>query len=319
MKAAVYNSYGPPHVVALADLEIPVPKPDEILIRVRATTVNRTDTGIRSAVYVVSRLFSGIIRPKFPVLGNEFAGDVVSTGEKVKEFKEGDRVFGYNDTSFGGHAEYLSIRENDAVDHIPDNLSYREAAPLTEGAHYALCNIRAARVKAGQNVMVYGATGAIGSAAVQLLHYFGAHVTAVCHTKHVELVASLGADRVVDYVSEDFTATDRRFDFVFDAVGKISFGQCKRILNPEGIYVSTEPGKNGENIYLALIKKFSTGKRVIFPIPSISKHDVTFLGELAKKGIFKPVIDRSYRLDEIVEAHQYVETGQKTGNVVILP
>ncbi len=319
MKAAVYNSYGPPHVVKLADLDVPVPKPDEMLIKVQATTVNRTDTGFRSAEYVVSRLFSGIIRPKFPVLGNEFAGYVVSKGAEVKEFKEGDRVFGYNDISFGAHAEYMTISENKAVALIPENLSYQEAAPLTEGAHYALCNIRAAKVKPGQDVLVYGATGAIGSAAVQLLHYFGARVTAVCHTKHVKLVASLGPDRVVDYVNEDFTATERRFDFIFDAVGKSSFDQCKRILKPKGIYVSTEPGKNGENIYLAILKKFSGGKRVIFPIPSITTHDVIFLGELAKKGIFKPLIDRHYRLDEIVEAHQYVETGQKTGNVVIIP
>ncbi|ODS81630.1 MAG: NADPH:quinone oxidoreductase [Cytophagaceae bacterium SCN 52-12] len=319
MKAAVYNSYGPPHVVKLADLDVPVPKPSEMLIKVEATTVNRTDTGFRSAEYVVSRLFSGIIRPKFPVLGNEFAGYVVKAGAEVKEFKEGDRVFGYNDASFGAHAEYITVGENDAVALIPDNLSYREAAPLTEGAHYALCDIRAAKVRPGQDVLVYGATGAIGSAAVQLLRYFGAGVTAVCHTKHVGLVASLGADKVIDYVNEDFTATEQRFDFIFDAVGKSSFGQCKRILKPKGIYVSTEPGKNGENIYLAILKKFSGGKRVIFPIPSITRHDVIFLGELAKKGIFKPLIDRQYRLDEIVEAHRYVETGQKTGNVVILP
>lgn len=319
MKAAVYNSYGPPHVVKLTDLEVPVPKPGEILIKVQATTVNRTDTGFRSAEYVVSRLFSGIIRPKSPVLGNEFAGYVVSKGDSVKEFKEGDKVFGYNDISFGAHAEYMTIGENNAVALIPGNLSYLEAAPLTEGAHYALCDIRAAKVKPGQDVLVYGATGAIGSAAVQLLHYFGARVTAVCHTKHVKLIASLGPDRVVDYVNEDFTATERRFDFVFDAVGKSSFGQCKPILKPKGIYVSTEPGKNGENIYLAILKKFSRGKRVLFPIPAISRHDVIFLGELAKKGLFKPLIDRHYPLDEIVEAHRYVETGQKTGNVIIVP
>ncbi len=319
MKAAVYSSYGPPDVVTLTNLEIPVPGPDEILIRVQASTVNRTDTGFRSAEYVVSRLFSGIIKPKFPVLGNEYAGYVVNTGSKVKEFKEGDRVFGYNDTSFGAHAEYMTISENSAVTLIPRSLSYAEAAPLTEGAHYALCNIRAAGVKAGQDVLVYGATGAIGSAAVQLLHYFGARVTAVCHTKYVKLVASLGADHVIDYASEDFTATERRFDFVFDAVGKSSFSQCKSIMKPKGIYVSTELGKNGENIYLALLCKFSGGKRVIFPIPSISVHDVIFLGELAKKGIFKPLIDRQYNLDEIVEAHRYVETGQKTGNVLLFP
>ncbi|WP_229236088.1 NAD(P)-dependent alcohol dehydrogenase [Dyadobacter tibetensis] len=200
---------------------------------------------------------------------------------------------------------------------MPDNLSFEEAAALTEGAHYALVDIRAAKVERGQNVLVYGATGAIGSAAVQLLKHFGATVTAVCNTKNVGLVKSLGADTVIDYQTQDFTKAEDRFDFIFDAVGKSSFGQCKPLLTKKGIYISTELGRNGENLFLAVTTPIGGGKRLLFPIPSISKQDVVFLKELVEKGEYKPVIDRHYHLDQIVEAYKYVETGQKTGNVVI--
>lgn len=319
MKAAVYHSYGPPEVVRLTQLEIPTPKPNEIQVKVQASTVNRTDAGFRSAEYVVSRLFSGIFKPKYPVLGSEFAGIVTAKGAGVNEFAIGDRVYGYDDVRFGGHAEYLTIGEDKAVAKIPASLTFSEAAPLTEGAHYALCNIRAAKVEAGDDVLVYGATGAIGSAAVQLLKHFGANVTAVCHTRHMRIVASLGSDEVIDYTVGDFTDTSKRFDFVFDAVGKTSFGKCKKILKPKGIYVSTELGRNGENIYLSILKKFSSGKRIIFPIPFSSKGDVRLLGKLAESGAFRPLIDRTYALDDIVAAHRYVETGQKVGNVIVIP
>jgi NADPH:quinone reductase-like Zn-dependent oxidoreductase len=200
---------------------------------------------------------------------------------------------------------------------MPDNLSFDEAAALTEGAHYALVDIRAAKVEKGQNVLVYGATGAIGSAAVQLLKHFGATVTAVCNTKNLGLVKSLGADTIIDYQTQDFTKTVDKFEFIFDAVGKSSFGACKPLLTEKGIYISTELGKNGENLLLALTTAFSGGKKLLFPIPSISKQDVLFLKELAETGEFKPVIDRHYNLDQIVEAYKYVESGQKTGNVVL--
>lgn len=319
MKAAVYRSYGPPEVIQLTDMDIPVLKSNEILVKVYAATLNRTDCGFRSAEYVVSRLFSGLLRPNFPVLGNEFAGQVTGIGSDVTEFKVGDRVFGYDDHAFGAHAEYKTIKEKGAVSLIPSNLTYEQAAPLTEGAHYALSNIRAAKVQPGHHVLVYGATGAIGSAAVQLLNYFGAHVTAVCATPHTELVKSLGAGEVIDYLNQDFTALPRKFDFIFDAVGKSSFGECSPLLKPNGIYISTELGKNGENIYLAILHKFSKGKRVLFPIPGSSKSDIVFLGELAGKGIFRPLTDRTYPLSQIVDAYRYVETGQKRGNVILLP
>lgn len=317
MKAAVHTQYGPPEVVRVLEVAKPVPKENEILVKVYASTVNRTDSGFRSAEYFISRFWSGLFKPNYQTLGCEFAGVVEEVGKLVTTFKSGDKIFGYNDKTCGGHGEYLTIAETDAVTTMPNNMNFEQAAALTEGAHYALVDIRATQVERGQNVLVYGATGAIGSAAVQLLKHFGAHVTAVGNTKNVALVKSLGADVVIDYQTQDFTKTSTRFHFIFDAVGKSSYKQCKPLLTGKGIYISTELGKNGVNIWLALIGNLSSGKKLLFPIPSITKQDVTFLKELAERNEFKPVIDRSYTLDQIVEAYKYVESGQKTGNVII--
>lgn len=317
MRAAINTKYGPPEVVQLLDVEKPTPKENEVLVRVHATTVNRTDCGFRSAEYFISRFFSGLLRPKFHTLGNEFAGVIEAVGPGVKLFTVGDRVFGYNDESFGAHAEYLTLAEQAAIAIMPGNFTYEQAAPLCEGSHYALCSLRAAQVQSGHNVLVYGATGAIGSAAVQLAKHLGATVTAVCATPNVALVKSLGADVVIDYTKQDFTKTDQIFDFVFDACGKSSFTACKPLLTKNGIYISTELGYRGANIWLALTTPFLGGKKVLFPIPTITKADVLFLKELAETGRFKPVFDRLYPLEKIVEAYRYVETGQKIGNVVI--
>jgi NADPH:quinone reductase-like Zn-dependent oxidoreductase len=317
MKAAINTIYGPPEVVQVLEVEKPVQKDNEVLIKVYATTVNRTDCGFRSAEYFISRFFSGLFKPKFKTLGNEFAGVVEAVGKNVRSFSVGDNVFGYNDTTFGAHAQYMAISEDAAIATMPQNIGFYKAAAITEGGHYALCDIRAAKVEAGQNILVNGTTGAIGSAAVQLLKHFGARVTAVCNTKNVELVKSLGADVVIDYTQHDFTKLDERFHFVFDAVGKSSFTKCKQLLHENGIYISTELGKNSANVFLALITALTGGKKVLFPLPSISKADVVFLKELVEAGKFKPVIDRHYKLDDIVEAYRYVETGQKTGNVII--
>lgn len=318
MKAALHFKYGPPEVVQVMDIPKPEPKENELLIKIFASTVNRTDCGFRSAEYFVSRFFSGLFKPNNKILGSEFAGVVEATGKSVTAFKIGDKVFGFNDVTFGGHAEYLVIKETASIATIPEGVSFETAAAITEGSHYALCDIRAAKVKPGDNVMVYGATGAIGSAAVQLLKHFKARVTAVCNTKNVDLVKSLGADVVIDYQTEDFTKTTQQFDFIFDTVGKSSFAQCKPLLKPKGIYISTEPGKNGDNIWKALVTPLFGGKRVLFPLPTISKSDVEFLKQLVKNGEFKPVIDRHYTLDQIVEAYRYVESQQKTGNVIIV-
>ncbi len=317
MKAAVYYKYGPPEVVQFAELPKPVPKEQEVLVKVHASTVNRTDSGFRSAEYVISRFWSGLLRPRNPVLGSEFAGVVEEVGNQVKRFKPGDHVFGFDDQSFGGHAEFLTIREDLGIVHMPSGTGFHEAAAIAEGAHYALCDIRAAKVQFGQHALVYGATGAIGSAAVQLLKYMGVSVTAVCGTAYLDLVKSLGAGKVLDYQNEDFTKTDENYHFIFDAVGKSSFGACKPLLTERGIYVSTELGKRAENIWLAMITPLYSKKKVIFPIPKTNQKDLEFLKQLVEDGKFKPVIDRVYPLDRIVEAYKYVETGQKIGNVIL--
>lgn len=317
MKAIVYTTYGPPEVAKLVEVPAPIPKDNEVLIKVYASTVNRTDAGFRSAEYFISRFWTGLLRPKNQILGCEFSGVVEDTGRLVTTFRKGDNVFGFTDKTNGGHAEFLTIAESDALTTMPDGFSYDEVAAITEGAHYALVDIRAAKVERGQHVMVYGATGAIGSAAVQLLKHFGATVTAVCNTKNVELVQSLGADTVIDYQTQDFTKTAHTFDFILDAVGKSSFGQCKPLLTAKGIYISTEFGKNAENIFFALTTPIWGGKKLVFPIPAITKEDVLFLKELVQQGKFKPVIDRKYKLDQIIEAYHYVESGQKTGNVIL--
>ncbi|HTE21792.1 MAG TPA: NAD(P)-dependent alcohol dehydrogenase [Candidatus Limnocylindria bacterium] len=317
MKAAVYTKYGPPEVLRIEDVEKPVPKDDEVLIEIHAATVNRTDTGFRSAQYFVSRFFSGLPKPKKIVAGSEFAGKIVQVGSTVTEFKVGDKVFGFEDVRSGAHAEYMTNAASGAIAKMPEGFSYQETAPAGEGATYALSGIRAAGVKKGQKVLVYGASGAIGSAAVQILVAHGAKVTAVCGTKNVKLVKSLGADKVIDYQTEDFTQLDDKFDFILDAVGKSSYGVCKKLLAPKGKYCSTELGPYGQNPLLAIWFAITGSRKVIFPIPKIGKEQIEYIRQLMESGAYKPVVDRTYPLDEIVEASKYVESGQKTGNVVI--
>lgn len=317
MLAAVYKKYGSPNVIHLSELPKPVPTADQILVKIHTTTVNRTDTGFRSAEYVISRLFSGIFYPKQPVLGCEFSGVVQAVGINVKKFSVGDEVFGYDDENFGGHAEYKTVDLKSLVAKLPTTISLSQAAALTEGSHYALSNIRAAKVKNKDTVMVYGATGAIGSAAVQLLKHYGAFVVAVAGTNHQETLKKLGADIVIDYQTQDFLQTNYRFDFIFDAVGKISYSKCKPILKNTGIYSSTELGKNAENIYLSIFTSFRKGKKVIFPIPKFEMEDLDLLKQLAEQEKFKPLIDRTFPFKQIRDAHFYVETGQKIGNVLV--
>lgn len=317
MRAAVNTRYGPPDVITVQNIPEPVPRAREVLIRVRAATVNRTDCGFLRAKPFVTRFFTGLRRPKYSSLGCEFAGEIAATGSGVSSCRVGDKVIGFNDSRFGAHAEYMVLDEKDAFGPMPENLPFEQAAALTEGAHYALSDIRAAGIAPGQHWLVYGATGAIGSAAVQLCKHFGVTVTAVCGPAHLDLVRSLGAERVVDHTTEDFTRTDERYDVVFDAVGKRSFGECKPILKEKGIYMSTELGPRAENPLLGLVSPLMPGKKVLFPLPGITKDDIRFLAGLARKGEFRPVIDRTYPLEHIVDAYRYVETGQKVGNVVI--
>jgi NADPH:quinone reductase-like Zn-dependent oxidoreductase len=317
MKAVVYSRYGPPDVLRLEEAPKPRPKDDELLVKVHATTVNRTDCAFLRGDPGFVRLFIGLTKPKRTILGNEFAGEVVAVGRDVTSFTVGQRVFGFDGQRFGAHAEYMTTTQDGLVSVIPAGMSFDEVAPATEGAHYALTLIHAARVKIGQKVLVNGATGAIGSAAVQLLNYYGAESTAVCDTKNVALVTSLGADRVIDYTRDDFTKQDEKYDVVFDAVGKSSFAACKPILKPNGFYLSTGLGRLAQNPILALTSTVVGTQKVLFPIPKEKKDHIVLLKDLMERDMFRPVIDRRYRLEDIREAFRYVEAGMKTGNVVI--
>jgi len=320
MKAIVCTKYGPPEVLQLKEVEKPTPKDNEVLIKIHATTVNRTDCGILRAKPFVIRFFTGIFKPN-PILGTEFAGIIEAVGKNVSSFKVGDKVFGFDDSGLGSHAEYMTIGEDKALTTMPKNITYGSAAASSEGAHYAYNCIKKVKLKSGQQVLVNGATGAIGSAAVQILKYFGANVTAVCNTKNIELVKSLGADKVFDYTKEDFTKDEEKYNFIFDAVGKSSFFKCKPLLQSGGIYISSDLGYMAQNVFLPLItpiiKPMIGNKKTVSPIPTDIKGSVLFIKKLIEKGKFKAVIDRQYPLEQIVEAYRYVEKGQKTGNVVI--
>ena len=319
MKAAVYTRYGPPGVVRIEEIPKPTVSDHEVLVKVHVATVNRTDCGFRSAKPFIVRGFSGLVRPKVTVLGTEFAGVVEAVGSGVTSLQVGERVFGYSEGSWGAHAQYLKIPEDGPIATMPTSVTFELAAPSTEASHYAMASIRKMEILSGQDVLVNGATGAIGSAAVQLLKTMGANVTAVCDTPNVELVKGLGADRVIDRSIQDFTKDHQTYDVVFDAVGKSSFGRCKRLLKPGGIYASTDLGPGAQNPILSVLTPLFGGRKAMLPIPP--KYDqelVKYFRGLIKSGQFKPVIDRRYPLDQIVEAYTYVETGRKIGNVLII-
>ncbi|MDQ6756895.1 MAG: NAD(P)-dependent alcohol dehydrogenase [Bacteroidota bacterium] len=311
MKAAVRTKYGSPDVLNIMEVEKPTPNDNEVLIKVLATTVNRTDLGILLGEPLLLRVFYGLFNPKTPITGVDFAGQIESVGKTETTFKIGDRVWGFKR---GTHAQYITIAEDKALATIPDNITYEQAAASAEGAHYAYNAVRKVKFKVGQKVLVNGATGAIGSALVQLLKYFGANITAVCDTKNIELVKGLGADKIIDYTKEDFTKDDEKYDFVFDAVGKSSFAKCKPLLQPGGVYTSAD---GIENLFLALITAITGDKKVKLWIPTDTKKSLLFIRDLLEKEKFKPVIDRKYPLEYIAEAYNYVATGTKTGNVII--
>jgi NADPH:quinone reductase-like Zn-dependent oxidoreductase len=315
MRAVVYDRYGPPEVQRLEDVKRPVPKADEVLIKIHATTVTRTDCGVRAGEPFIVRFFFGLLRPKQRILGTELAGEVEAIGAAVSQFAVGDAVFGSTSAFRSGtHAEFICMPESGPLAHKPAGMTFDEAAAVTDGAILALMCLEAAPVKEGQKVLVYGASGAIGTAGVQLAKYFGAEVTAVCNTKNVELVRSLGADDVIDYTANDFTRNGETYDVIFDAVGKHSFSRCKGSLKPGGAYVATD---GFQNLFLALWTRLGD-KRVLFPIPPrYTKKNVLFLKELIEAGKYRAVIDRRYPLEQVVEATKYVETHQKTGNVVL--
>lgn len=322
MKAAVYTNYGPPQVVQLKEVEKPVPKENEVLIKIIATTVNRTDCGFRKPEYpVIIRLVNGLFKPKKQILGSEFAGVVEEVGKDAKLFNKGDEVFGLTGNNFGSHAEYICIPEDGAIGIKPANFSFEKAAAVCDGLMLAYNYIKEIKYPVGKKILIYGASGSIGTAAVQLAKYFGLEVTAVCNTKNLEIVKSIGADTVIDYTKEDFTKINKSFDVVLDAVGKCSYFKCKKLIKKDGVYFSTDLGYFAQNAFLALwtsiFGKMPSGKKVLFPVPKEKKKDIQLFKEIIETGKYKAVIDRKYKLEEIVEAYKYVETEQKTGNVVV--
>jgi len=315
MRAVVFDRYGPPEVLRIEDVEQPTPKDDEVLVKVHATTVTRTDCGFRGAEPFFTRIFTGLLRPKFRTPGMELAGEVVAIGSDVKEFVVGDEVFGLR--GHGANAEYVCVREEGALAHKPETVTWEEAAAVSDGACIALACLQKGDLREGKRILIYGASGSIGTAAVQLAKSFGVHVTAVCDTARVELVRSLGADEVIDYLHEDFTRNGETYDVVFDAVGKHSFRRSRGSLENGGIYISTDLGFMWHVPPLALATRWIGDKRVTLPIPKYTKADILYVKELIEAGRYRPVIDRTYPLEDVVEATRYVETGRKTGNVVL--
>ena len=316
MRAIVHDEYGPPEVFRIEEVERPVPKENEVRVRVHAATVNRTDCHARAANPFLWRFIGGFRRPKWRILGNEFAGEVEAVGAAVSEFQVGDHVMGikaYLSEGFGAHAEFVCARET-LVARKPEAVSFEQAAAVYDGALSALSGLREANVGRGRSILIYGASGSIGTAAVQLARHFEADITAVCNTKNLELVKSLGADRVLDYTQEDFTKNGERYDVVFDAVGKQSFKRCRGSLNSGGVYVATD---GLLNFPLTLVTSRIGDRRVLFSMPRYTKDEVRFVQELVEEGRYRPVIDRTYPFEQVIEASKYVETEQKTGNVVL--
>lgn len=321
MKAVVYAEYGTPDVLQLKDVEKPTPKDNEILIRVHATTVEAADALFRQGNDFAARLFTGPLKPKFTTPGSEFAGEIEAVGNAVTRFKVGDQVFGTTAPSFGADAEYICLPDDGVMAIKPVNLTYEETVSIHPGAFTALPNLRdAANIQRGQKVLINGASGSIGTSAVQLAKHYGAEVTAVCSAANIELVKSLGADKVIDYAQEDFTKMGETYDVIFDAVGKSSFSSCKGVLKQGGIYLTTMVSPT-ILVQMLWTSKFGSKKaKIVFAglrSASEKNQDLAFFLELVEAGALRPVIDRCYPLEQMAEAHRYVDTGRKKGNVII--
>jgi NADPH:quinone reductase-like Zn-dependent oxidoreductase len=317
MRAVVQDRYGPPEeVLRVAEVERPAPKENEVVVRVHASTVTRGDAmGVRHDDYRFMRLLTGIRRPRRPACGSEFAGRVEEVGAGVTELRVGDEVLGIKG---GANADYVAVSASGPIARKPTGLTYEEAAAIPDGSLLALTCLRPAYPLQGKRVLVYGAAGSIGTAAVQLLaHHFDAEVTAVCDTKDIELVRSLGAGKVLDRFREDFTRNGQTYDVIFDAVGKHSFRRCRHSLKPGGIYISTDLGFMYHLPPLALVTRFAGSRRATLGIGRYRQEDLLLVEELVEAGKYRPVIDRTYALDQVVDAARYVESGQKTGNVVL--
>tara|TARA_B100000035_G_C20991948_1_gene550590 strand:+ start:144 stop:1148 length:1005 start_codon:yes stop_codon:yes gene_type:complete len=315
MKAAIRRDYCSPSQLRIEQTNKPIPKNNEVLIRVYATTVNRTDCANLTAKPFIMRFVLGLFKPRKVIVGTDFAGEIISVGNEVATFGIGDKVFGFNDTGAESQAEYLTISE-EHIFNIPTDINFKQAAASLEGAHYAYSFVHKVDIRSGQHILINGATGAIGSALLQLVRQFDVKITATANTKNINLIKSMGADEVHDYTKEDFTKKAEKYDFVFDAVGKSTYGKCKSILKENGVYISSEPGPYAQNVFYPLLNPISS-KKVIFPIPYKTRETIPYIIKHLELGKFEPVIDKEYSLSEISEAYKYVIKGEKTGNVLI--
>jgi NADPH:quinone reductase-like Zn-dependent oxidoreductase len=315
MKAIVYTRYGPPEVLHLTEIDKPVPKDNEVLIKIHATSVSSGDWRLRKPDPAAVRLFFGFTKPKKTILGGVLAGEIEAVGKDVKRFKTADQIFGSTGMSFGAYAEYKCLPEDGIIAIKPENISYSEAASVPFGGTTALCFLKKANIKSGQKVLIYGASGAVGSAAVQLAKYFGAEVTGVCSSSNAELVRSIGADKVIDYTKEDFTKNGETYDVIFDTVGKISIPASVQSLNKKGILILGAGGLS--HMAKGYWSSITSNIKLFTGMITEKTEDIVFLKNVIENGKFKPVIDRSYPLEQIPEAHSYVEKGHKKGNVVI--
>ncbi|MUP44916.1 NAD(P)-dependent alcohol dehydrogenase [Gramella sp. BOM4] len=317
MKAAVRSRYGLPEVLNIEETERPVVGDEEILVKVFVTTVNRTDCANLTGKPYVVRIFTGLTAPLNAIPGTDFAGEVIEIGKQVSGFKPGDRVFGFDDSGLSSMAEFTSVSVKKAIRLIPDGISFEQAVASAEGAHYAINFINKVKLHKGERALVNGGTGAIGSALIQLLKYYGLKVVATGPTEHLDKLTEIGADRNINYQKEDFTKDQGKFDYVFDSVGKSTFGDCKSLLVEDGIYISSELGPYSQNPFLAISTTFSEGKKVRFPLPQNTPASLELISRLLENGHFRPLIDRSFEMEDVRHAFSYVMTGQKIGNVLL--
>ncbi|KYP13608.1 NAD(P)-dependent alcohol dehydrogenase [Flavihumibacter sp. CACIAM 22H1] len=317
MRAAVRYSYCSPDKLEVRELPIPSIRTNEVLVKVKASTVSQSDCGVLTGKPYAIRLFSGLLKPSSPITGTDFSGIVVARGADVKEYQIGDMVYGFFDEGLSTHAEYVAVPVSKAMLKKPDHITFEQAAASLEGAHYAYYFLDKLSLNAGDSVLVNGGTGAIGNAAIQFLKHKDIRVVATCEEPYIDYLYKMGVDYVIDYTRQDFTQFDEQFDAVFDAVGKSSFGKCKRLLKPVGVYISSELGPYWQNPLLALAAPFMPGKKVKFPLPLSINRSLEFIHERIIEGAFTPLIDRYYLFDDISEAFSYVQTGQKKGNVIL--
>ena len=315
MKASIRRKYGSPNQIKVESIDKPIPKDHEVLIKVYATTVNRTDCANLTAKPFIMRFVLGLFKPRRTILGTDFAGKVESTGKNVKSFSTGDKVFGFIDTGAQSQATYI-ITKVENLFLIPEKIDYKQAAASLEGASYAYTFIHKVNIQSGQNILINGATGGIGSALLQFVRQYDVNITATCNTNNIQLIESLGADNIYDYTKKDFTKENDKYDFIFDAVGKSTFGKCLSLLKEKGVYISSELGPYSQNIFYSLLT-LVLSKKVIFPTPYSTEKTIPYICNLLEKGKFNPVIDREYALEDISKAYEYVIKGQKIGNVLI--